>query len=134
MKEVGWEWVNSKKKVATKIMWETQGQDYAHVVALIEQACDLDTRAARALYRKICRDSLEAQGFVPAQAPMGRPRKNALPAPAVAPAPHDPYPAPKAATVQREPEPEPERTATGERKSIADMKAYLENLKKKVKV
>lgn len=128
MKRNSWEWADSKQKRATKIMWDTQGQDLETVCALIMDACNVDLVAARALYRKIARDELIEQGFVPAPAKLGRPRKdgsapvsrtNAAPV-YVAPVVHTP-----------EPEEEVERTETGEKKSIADMKAYLAELKRR---
>lgn len=118
MKRSGWEWANSNKKKAAQIMWDTQGQELDVVCEQIMEACNVNLVAARALYRKVARDDLIDKGFVPAPAKVGRPRKdgsNAAPAP----------------VVYREPEPEPERTETGEKKSIADMKAYLESLKRK---
>lgn len=118
MKRSGWEWANSNKKKAAKIMWETQGQDFDSVCQRIMDECNVNLIGARALYRKMAREELIEQGFVPAPAKVGRPRKTPLPEPVQ--------------VVQHEPEPEPERTATGERKSIADMKAYLEELKRKV--
>jgi hypothetical protein len=129
MKRTSWEWQNSNKKRAIQIMWDTQGQDFDYVVDLICEACNLDNAAARALYRKVSRDELIEQGFVPAPAKLGRPRKDGTaPAPVRATA----RPVEVVATpVVVEPEPEPERTETGEKKSIVDMKAYLEQLKRK---
>lgn len=134
MKEYGWKWNDSKQKRAAQIMWETQGQDFDHVIALIMERCNLSNLNARQLYRKMAR-IMEEDGFVPAPIKKGRPRKTDAPSPYARPQQernvkvvsefpmemhHDP-----------EPEPEPERTATGERKSISDMKAYLEQLKRK---
>lgn len=136
MKETSWKWVNSKQKRAAQIMWETQGQDFDHVIARIMEDCEVTNLGARALYRKLAREELIDQGFVPSAPKMGRPRKDSS-APkatytrkaAAAPVAHT-----EPVAVEPEPEeiePEPERTETGERKSIADMKAYLEQLKRK---
>ena len=133
MKEVGWEWRMSKKKTAMKIMWETQGQEFEVVWKLIAEQCDLPPVQARALYRNLSRDVMEAQGFVPAPIRLGRPRKDAAVASA-GPAPHDPYPPPKAAVKAAVQPPEPEIVTEEERKSISDMKAYLEQLKRKVQM
>lgn len=136
MKETSWEWVSSKQKTAAKIMWDTQGQDYDHVIARIMEACEMTNLNARALYRRLCRDGMEDQGFVPAPAKVGRPRKDGR-APAIGVvAPKQVQPSVAAAPVHAAPEPvhfepEPERTVTGERKSISDMKTYLEELKRK---
>lgn len=142
MKRTSWEWQNSNKKRAIQIMWDTQGQDFDYVVGLICEACNLDNTAGRALYRKVARDELIEQGFVPAPAKLGRPRKTVRAGDEVAPRQsrtlvdrvsketweHDA----RADNVNAiDPEPEPERTETGEKKSIADMKAYLEQLKRK---
>ena len=127
MKKTSWEWQNSNKKRATQIMWDTQGQDLDTVCNLISEACAIDFVAARNLYRKIARDDLIAQGFVPAAAKMGRPRKDGT---GTAPRINSPR-AESHIVEQYEPEPEPERTETGEKESIADMKAYLEALKKR---
>lgn len=129
MKRTSWEWENSNKKRTIKIMWDTQGQDLETVAALIMEACNVDNVAARALYRKLARDELIAQGFVPAPAKLGRPRKDGgdpvsrTVAANNAPIVHAP--------IVHEPEEVVERTATGEKKSIADMKAYLETLKRR---
>lgn len=136
MKRTSWEWADSKQKRATKIMWDTQGQDFDTVCSLIMDACEVDLKAARALYRRLAREEMVAEGFVPAPAKLGRPRKDgADPVPRgnpiapkiVARTPAAEYVAP----VVHEPEPEEERTETGEKKSLADMKAYLEELKRK---
>lgn len=126
MKRNSWEWADSKQKRATKIMWDTQGQDFDTVCALIMDACNVDLKAARALYRKLAREEMVAEGFVPAPAKLGRPRKDGS-----APVSRIVQAAEAAPVIVHEPEPEPERTETGERKSIADMKAYLAELKKK---
>ena len=132
MKRTSWEWSNSNRKKAAQIMWDTQGQDYDTVCALIGEACGLNRLNSRNLYRKLCREEMIEQGFVPAPIKVGRPPKNASAAPSPV---AQSYAAVKAAPapepVYIEPEPEPERTATGERKSISDMKAYLEQLKRK---
>jgi hypothetical protein len=153
MKKFGWKWIDSNAKRATKIMWETQGRDLDEVCALIAADCDIDMKAARALYRRMAREEMIEQGFVPAPAKLGRPRKEG--GPAVRQPTGRPRGRPRKDTLvdrisnetwnhdaskdnvnvtdyaSMEPEPEPERTATGEKKSIADMKAYLEQLKKK---
>ncbi len=141
MKNYTWEWVDSNKKRATKIMLETQGQDYDHVISLIMEACNIKQVGARALYRRIAREDLIDKGFVPAPSKRGRPRKTPLEPD------HKPvrrmtrkvYVDPVEDDIVDQPdvvhyitpEPEPERTETGEKKSIADMKAYLESLKRK---
>ena len=129
MKRAGWEWANSNRKRAIKIMWDTQGRDLDYVCDLIAKECGIDEVAARALYRKTARDELIAEGFVPAPSKVGRPRKDGNdPIPRAIAKAAAPVEAPAVINV---PEPEPERTATGEKKSIADMKAYLEILKNK---
>mgnify|MGYP000007443969 CR=1 FL=1 len=132
MKRTSWEWENSNKKRTIKIMWDTQGQDLETVAALIMEACNVDNVAARALYRKIARDELIAQGFVPAPAKLGRPRKDgSAPVARTVNANTGNVTVHAPVIVHHEPEEVVERTATGEKKSIADMKAYLETLKRK---
>jgi hypothetical protein len=131
MKETSWEWVSSKQKTAAKIMWETQGQDYDYVISRIMEACEMTNLNARALYRRLCRDGMVEQGFVPAPAKVGRPRKDGSAPTVGVVSGQKTVIAATPAPVHVEPEPEPERTVSGERKSIADMKAYLEELKKK---
>lgn len=130
MKRTSWEWENSNKKRTIKIMWDTQGQDLDTVAALIMEACDIDNVAARALYRKIARDELIEQGFVPAPAKLGRPRKDGT-APVSRSVAANNAPIVHVPVVVHEPEEVVERTETGEKKSIADMRAYLETLKRK---
>lgn len=140
MKPFGWQWANSKQKRAEKIMWETQGQDYDIVISQIMEDCQLDNLNARQLYRKMAR-TMEQEGFVPAPIKRGRPRKTDVPAAAPSRMPRKRSEARDAShpdvynashpVMQLEPEPEPERTTTGERKSIADMKSFLEQLKRK---
>lgn len=141
MKDYGWHWNDSKQKRAAHIMWETQGQDFDHVISLIMERCNLSNLNARQLYRKMAR-ILEPDGFVPAPIKKGRPRKTDVPSPYTRTQPEQESVRLVSNTdteAQQEPEPEqeaqqepePERTATGERKSISDMKSYLEQLKRK---
>lgn len=150
MTETSREWVNSKKKRAEKIMWDTQGQDFDHVITLIMEDCGINNLRARALYRNLAREKLIAEGFVPAPDKRGRPRKDGkAPIPRKASKPvsrtlvdrvsdevwnHDATKDNVNCTdpdFEKEEEEVVERTETGERKSIADMKAYLEQLKRK---